>query len=954
MQSDKKEFLLQMDKNRNKTVYAKVTALTFDEMPIETIEGRVTQGSINLDGASAMRRSCSLTIVAQDFNYTDYYWGLNTKFKLEVGVQNYVDDSMPEIIWFNQGIYLITSLNTSRSTNNFTMSLQGKDKMCLLNGEVGGSLEASVDFGAIEEEDENGNWVITKIPIPEIIRQAVHQYAGEPYHNIIINDLETYGLELMEYRCDAPMYLWRSEDDGKTPNYFVYTNAFIDTGATWYKGASKEEVLLENVPDEDLDQLVEKLATSGDPKIFYENSTDTKGYYLARIKYGQTAGYRETDLTYAGDLIAAVGESITSVLDKIRNMLSEFEYFYDLDGRFVFQKKRSYINTLWSPITEDSSGQGTVQESLATQSSYVYSFNDGELITAFNNNPNLMNLRNDYSIWGERTGVSGAKIPVHMRYAIDKKPSYYKLSDGSKFYSTEKKTDQELYDEIFAELYGNFKKKPNPNGLPEDWWDIMDWAEYYKILKGTYPVGRIGNYCPESCEGTIDLNSYFPPGNRWNPAANRRIYIFDVENDGTLGYFGHYAACSHEYSYFLNRALAGTGTSYIYKPVIPIAEGGDVEQIIREIMKTRIYNQDWREIIYQMAKDYYKNNQNDDFEINIIRNNYPRYTSGKTGYEQYYIDMEGFWRQLYNPEIEEKIQSLTDKQNEVESEIEILTATNYGYNVNNYIKNNKKDDVDKDIPNTILFVEDIIRAQSDYITTLENAGNVNYQVIADEENYLYQLQLKLGKLNTALAKYKSQSEELQSKIESHQKNKTNFYYPNQDIDYPVERTYWNQSIWVSPENLNFWFDFMDTEGTLSQFSVKNIGRRSKAINDTAVKSIYFRETPQVIFDENLTDGYLSGYSYVQVPNIDYMFTISAQGKSAKDRLDELIYQHSYCIESATITTIPIYYLEPNTRIHLSDKDTNLEGDYIVSKLTIPLTYNGTMSITATKAAESII
>jgi len=75
---------------------------------------------------------------------------------------------------------------------------------------------------------------------------------------------------------------------------------------------------------------------TGNPTIFYENKNDTKGYYLARIKYGQTAGYRETDLTYAGDLIAAVGESITSVLDKIRNMLSEFEYFYDVDGRFIF------------------------------------------------------------------------------------------------------------------------------------------------------------------------------------------------------------------------------------------------------------------------------------------------------------------------------------------------------------------------------------------------------------------------------------------------------------------------------------------------------------------------------------------------------------------------------------------------------------------------------------------
>jgi len=227
-----------------------------------------------------------------------------------------------------------------------------------------------------------------------------------------------------------------------------------------------------------------------------------------------------------------------------------------------------------------------------------------------------MNLRNDYSIWGERTGVSGATIPVHMRYAIDKKPSFYRVYDGSKFYSTEKKTDQELYDEIFSELYGNFKKKPNPNGLPEDWWDIIDWAEYYKILKGTYPIGRIGNYCNESADKSIRLNDYFPipaDSSKVNSSKGkwtnqRNIYIFDVETDGTLGYFGHYNGCSHEYSYFLQRALSGTGTSYIYKPEIPVAEGGDVEDTIREIMKTRIYNQDWREVIYQMAKDYYKNN----------------------------------------------------------------------------------------------------------------------------------------------------------------------------------------------------------------------------------------------------------------------------------------------------------------------------------------------------------
>jgi hypothetical protein len=85
-----------------------------------------------------------------------------------------------------------------------------------------------------------------------------------------------------------------------------------------------------------------------------------------------------------------------------------------------------------------------------------------------------------------------------------------------------------------------------------------------------------------------------------------------------------------------------------------------------------------------------------------------------------------------------------------------------------------------------------------------------------------------------------------------------------------------------------------------------------------------------------------------------MFSISAQGKSAKNKLDELIYNHGYCIENATIVAIPVYYLEPNVRIYLHDEETGLDGDYVVSKITLPLTYNGMMNITATKAAENII
>jgi hypothetical protein len=37
-------------------------------------------------------------------------------------------------------------------------------------------------------------------------------------------------------------------------------------------------------------------------------------------------------LVYGGDLIAKVGENLTSILDRIKNMLSNFEYFYNLEG----------------------------------------------------------------------------------------------------------------------------------------------------------------------------------------------------------------------------------------------------------------------------------------------------------------------------------------------------------------------------------------------------------------------------------------------------------------------------------------------------------------------------------------------------------------------------------------------------------------------------------------------
>ena len=77
-------FLRQLDKYRHRDIYARITLLTFDEQPVEYIEGKITGGSINIDGTSALRRTCGLTMVSTDLNVNIFVLGLERKFILEI------------------------------------------------------------------------------------------------------------------------------------------------------------------------------------------------------------------------------------------------------------------------------------------------------------------------------------------------------------------------------------------------------------------------------------------------------------------------------------------------------------------------------------------------------------------------------------------------------------------------------------------------------------------------------------------------------------------------------------------------------------------------------------------------------------------------------------------------------------------------------------------------------
>ena len=415
---DYENFLVKLNNQTNQEIFAKITSLNFQENPVESIEGVISTGNINIDGNSIIRRSCNLTLISQNLNFNDAYWGIKTKFKLELGLKNNIDSSYPEIIWFSQGIYVITSFATDQATNNYTISIQGKDKMCLLNGDLGGSMPMTVDLGMTDDYQ--------KIPIKEILKYSLMTYAQEPYQNIIIKDLDEVAVELLEYKGNKPLYLLRNVDTDVFENYTSYG----DIEAILPDGSSRT---LDEFEEEWYDTRVQlgNEINNNAIEVKFKDDKNNYTYTIGKLEQGEAAGYKVTELTYAGDLIINAGSSLTSGYDKIVQMLGNYEYFYNVDGQFVFQRKKNYINTVWNNKVD--SGDEIYYADTAYLSPVIYSFEDGHMIQSYQNNPNIQNIKNDYVVWGERVGASGAALPIHYRYAIDKKPKRYKNFEGTLF-----------------------------------------------------------------------------------------------------------------------------------------------------------------------------------------------------------------------------------------------------------------------------------------------------------------------------------------------------------------------------------------------------------------------------------------------------------------------------------------------------------------------------------------
>lgn len=165
--------LIQM---KTRSTRIKVEVLNFNFQTINSLEGRVTEGSISVDATSDIRRTCSLTLTVEKaknmISPSGELW-LDKFIRIYEGIDNPRNNN--ETVWWNMGIFLINNPNTVYNSITETVTFEGLDLMSKLTGRRNGQLPA----------------VATVVPagnqIADVVKQIITQLGG--FDNYIIEDV---------------------------------------------------------------------------------------------------------------------------------------------------------------------------------------------------------------------------------------------------------------------------------------------------------------------------------------------------------------------------------------------------------------------------------------------------------------------------------------------------------------------------------------------------------------------------------------------------------------------------------------------------------------------------------------------------------------------------------------------------------------------------------------------
>lgn len=384
-----KVFLRKLNRHRYREYQAAIMILDFEtEKPLARLEGKVVSGNMSIAANSSTRRTGSLTIVFDDttknITETSNLIAIDKKISISIGIKNpffYTSEysKYGEVLWFKQGVFIITTANSSVSTSAGQVTIQFIDKMAYLNGTCGGTLPASTSFHESIIIDENENTTIEYPIISQIIKECVHHFGGEHYSRISVEDVPDSGRVVVAWNASTPINF--ATDDTMVPPVRLPGGSFV----------------------------IDSPPIPGFSDSYYK---------------GDIVGYMETPLTYPGELTVNGGATVTQVLDEIVKVLGNYEYFYDVDGIFHFKMKNNFQATGNTPLNIMPSGDSALQSlylPIYANDMYLNEFQDNELITQLSFNPNYSNIKNDFVCWGTKAR-DGAEVMVRYHLAIDERP----------------------------------------------------------------------------------------------------------------------------------------------------------------------------------------------------------------------------------------------------------------------------------------------------------------------------------------------------------------------------------------------------------------------------------------------------------------------------------------------------------------------------------------------------
>lgn len=649
------DFLKKIDSSHLQTVTLKIEVLDWKEKIVGELQGIATGGTLNLNGDSAVRRTGNLSILIKETTSAGMATlksliSIGKKIKLYIGYDNNTNlYTQYKQIWLPLGVYVISSASFTRSSSGTTASLQIKDKMCLLNGECGGTINASTTFDEYETVTPQGETIISKPTIVQIIRELVNHFGGEDLAKIIISDIDLRVKQVMKWIGADALY--------------QYSDGVL--------------------------------------------TTENRGAPIHTYNSGDDVGYIYSDFYYPNELVANAGDTVVTILDKIKSTLGNFEYFYDVNGYFIFREKKNFLNkTRATTVIEEMNNENYLIDMSKDQ--VAYTFDNGEIISSFSNSPQYNQIKNDFVVWGVRKTATDSTLPIRYHLAIDTKPQVGNKYENIIFYRDE---DSDI---LLAK-----KAIPKPKNL----------------------------------------------------------------KDASAGYI-YYEGSNY----------------YIVK------DNAFVKLEANEYTKKDVITTDWRDELYFQGVEA---------ESKGLDTN------------SYYVELLNEWPKIY------------------------------------------------------------------------------------------------GDLGDGTRGF-----------------------------FPEVKAY--------PSEIDFFLDFIDTASSLSEFSVDNIGRRTKVINDDKINCVFEKEIPNWILietgvkdtQEKIAEAKAKGEKVLLVSsNIFSNLAVGGSQNSAYEQIKTLLLEYTNYNETIQLQCLPIYHLEPNSLIKVSDFESDIHGEYFIKTISLPLTYNGTMSISAVRAIE---